>query len=239
MPTKIFYIVFFILMAQHSLNAQTIKGMVADREQKTALANVQLVNIFNEKICFTDSDGHFTIEANKGELVEVRAAGYHTTRFRISKGHVPPFFKLYLDKILLFDTNRFANSDLTAYQIDSIKSSELYSEALRYPKMSTFEQIESPFTALSRSNQMKWKFQEHYALFEREKFIDFTFNEQLIQQITGLEGEDLQRYMKRYRPSYESLRSMSMYDFYTYIRITGDRFKKNGKGRPTAPRNSG
>lgn len=217
--------------------AQQIKGVVQDHDEQNALANAQLVNIYNNNTIFTDSNGHFSIEARKGELIEIRLAGYKTTRFRISQGHIPPFFKIYMDKIVVLNTDRYAYSNLTQYQIDSIKSHELYRAALDYPRMSAFEQIESPFTALSRSNQMKWRFQESYALFEQEKYIDFTFNENLIRQLTGLEGADLSKYMKRYRPSYDALRNMSLYDYYSYIRYTAERYRKTIKAN--SPRNSG
>lgn len=227
----------FFMCCVSNVFAQQIKGAVQDRESKTALANAQLVNIYDNSLVFTDSNGAFTINAKKGELLEVRLAGYKITRFRISQGHVPSYFKIYLDKMVVLDTDRFAHSNLTQYQIDSIKNHELYRSALDYPRMTTFEQIESPFTALSRSNQMKWKFQESYAMFEREKFIDFTFNENLVKELTGLEGDDLKKYMKRFRPSYEALRNMSLYDYYSYIRYTAERYRRTSK--PNSPRNSG
>ncbi len=238
MPKHLLHILLFLIcLANTQAFAQQIKGVVQDRDEKTPLSNVQLVNIYNNKTTFTDSFGNFTIAARQGELIEIRFAGYNITRFRLSQGHVPPYFKIYLDKIVILNPDRYASSGLTKYQIDSIYSHELYSPALDYHKMSAFEQIESPFTALSRSNQEKWRFQESYAMFEREKYIDFTFNENLIKQITGLEGEELARYMKRYRPGYELLRSMSQYDYYMYIRQTAERFKRMGK--PGTPRNSG
>jgi hypothetical protein len=230
-------LILMICFVGHTVYAQQIKGVVQSRLEKNALQNVQLVNIYSGKTSFTDSAGYFVIEANKGELIEVRVAGYLTARFRLSQGHVPPFFKIYLDKLVILNTDRFASSGLTQYQIDSVKSHELYRTALDYPRMSAFQQIESPFTALSRSNQQKWKFQESYAMFEREKYIDFTFNENLIRQITGLEGDDLARYMKYYRPSYEQLRNMNQYDFFSYIRQSGEYYRRISK--PTAPRNSG
>jgi hypothetical protein len=230
-------ILILLLSCYQSIFAQQIKGVVQDRDTKKSLVAVQLLNIYNSKTSFTDSLGQFNIEANKGELIEIRGSGYKTTRFRLSQGHIPPFFKIYLDKLVIIDPDPYASSNLTAYQIDSLKSHNLYRAALDYPRMSAMEQIESPFTALSKSNQQKWKFQESFAMFEREKYIDFTFNENLVRQISGLEGEELKRYMKRYRPNYEQLRNMSQYDYYNYIRLTAERFKKLSK--PSSPRNSG
>jgi hypothetical protein len=234
---KVFISLFALLCtAGSAVFAQQIKGVVQDRDEKLALSNVQLLNIHNNNTAFTDTAGNFAIVAGHGELIEIRCAGYKTTRFRISQGNIPPFFKIYLDKLVLLNPDKYASSGLTKYQIDSIESYKLYSTTLDYPRMSPMQQIESPFSALSKSNRMKWAFQESYAQFEREKFIDYTFNENLIKQLTGLEGQDLQNYMRRYRPSYEALRNMNSYDYYNYIKQTAIRFIKS---KPTQPRNSG
>lgn len=217
--------------------AQQIKGIVQDRDNKAALKGVQLLNIYNNATAFTDSAGNFNITAQKGELIEIRCAGYRTTRFRLSNGSIPPYFKLYLDKLVVLNPDHYASSTLSQYQIDSIKQHELYRTTLDYPRMTAMQQIESPFTAFSRSNQMKWAFQDSYAQFEREKFIDFSFNENLVSQLTGLTGADLSTYMKHYRPSYQALRNMTQYDYYNYIKRTAERFKKLGK--PSNIRNAG
>ncbi|HTN16050.1 MAG TPA: hypothetical protein VL092_00105 [Chitinophagaceae bacterium] len=214
--------------------AQQINGVIQDRESKTPLANVQLSNVYNGKTVFTDSLGHFTIAADRGQLIEIRYAGYSAESIRLSRGTIPPYFKIYLDKIAVLNPDRYASSGLSEYQIDSIKNRELYGHVLDFRRLTAFESIESPFSALSKSNNEKWRFQESYAMFEQEKYIDYTFNETLVKQITGLEDGELQRYMKRYRPSYEALRSMSLYDFYSYIRATAERFKH----KPPTPRNS-
>lgn len=235
---KAFIIIFlFALGSNTNMFAQQIKGVVQDRDEKAPLKNVQLFNIYSNDSVYTDSAGSFEIAAQKGELIEVRSEGYNVAVFRLSQGIIPTYFKIYLDKTVVLNTDPFASGKYNQYQIDSIKSHELYKTYLDYPRMSAFEQIESPFTALSRSNQEKWAFQDSYNQNERERYIDFTFNEKLVNELTGLEGEELARYMKRYRPSYEALRSMSLYDYYTFIRQTAERFRRMGK--PTHPRNSG
>jgi len=217
--------------------AQNIKGTVAERIEHKAINGVQLLNIHNGAQIFTDSNGSFSIKAAQGELIELHCPGYQTTRFRVPKGNVPPFFKIYLDEVVKLNKDKYASSGFSQYQIDSIENAELYRTTLGFPKMSAFEKIESPFSALSKSNRLKWAFQESYAYFEQEKFIDFTFNENLVKQLTGLEGEELQRYMKFYRPSYDALRKMNQYEYFNYIKVTGERYRKL-RSRPQ-PRNSG
>ena len=98
--------------------------------------------------------------------------------------------------------------------------------------MSTFESLRSPFSALSKSNRQKWAFQENYAYFQQEKYIDYTFNDALITQVTGLAGDSLLRYKQRYRPGYEQLRSMNEYNFYMYIKETVARYRRSfSRGR--------
>lgn len=219
-------------MSASTLWAQQIQGIVLDRSSNKALANVQFKNIFQNLIVYSDSLGHFSIAASKGELIEVRKAGFRQSSFRISMGKIAPYFKIILDEIIVFDTNRYAHSTLNAYQIDSIKSRNMFSEALNFPKLSFGEQLESPFSALSKHNQMIWKFQDHYNLFEREKFIDFNFNATIVEKNTGLKGDDLQLYMRLNRPSYEMLRQMSQYDFYQYIRKSALRFQQHQNNQP-------
>lgn len=213
--------------------AQQIRGLIQDRESKQGLANAQILNVYDNSTAYTDSTGHFTINARKGELVEVRCAGYNKVSVRLTNGDLPQFFKLYLDKVTILNTDRFASSGLTPFQIDSIKNHELYKNVLEYRRLSTFQMVESPFTAAA--DKKKWDFQDSYALFEQEKYIDYMFNEALVKQITGLEGTDLQRYMKLYRPSYEALRSLTQYDYYSYIRTSAERYRRN---RPATPRNA-
>lgn len=214
-----------------------LRGVVQDRVEKKGLSGVQLFNMFDSSAAFTDSNGAFILQASKGQLIEIRYPGYVVERFRISEGHVPPYFKLYLDKIALLDHDKYAGRELTAYQRDSIERYELYKTTLEFPRMSGVDKVASPFSAMSKSNRQKWQFQEEFALREQERYIDFTFNEQLVKQISGLEGEDLVRYMRRYRPGYQKLRSMDTYELYNYIRTTSGYYRRSGK--PTFPRNSG
>jgi hypothetical protein len=232
-----FIVLLITLCFSENLFAQVIIGEVQDRTLKQPLVNVQLKNVYNNETVYSDSSGKFVIHAQKSELIEVRMAGYRLARIRISEGVIPPYFKLYLDKINILDTNKYASSNLTAYQIDSLENVQLYKAALNFPKMSAAEKFESPFSAFSKHNQMSWKFQENFAEFEKEKFINFSFNADLVSELTGLEGDQLNKYMKRFRPSYEMLRHMTTYEFYNYIKVSAERFRKTFQ--PNRPIGSG
>jgi len=113
-----------------------------------------------------------------------------------------------------------------SFQDDSIANHEIYRKALDLPRMSATDVINHPFSALSKQNRQAWAFQKEYSYFEQEKYIDYTFNERLVTNLTGLKGEQAQEYMRAYRPSYEMLHSLSEYDFYYYVKRTGEIWKQ-------------
>ena len=99
-----------------------------------------------------------------------------------------------------------------------MKFRESYDLVLRKPKKEEIDMRSMPLAMLSKKNRQEWAFQEMYASWEQEKYIDFVFNDKLVHKITYLENEDLAFFIKRYRPSYAFLRSASEYEFLDYIK---------------------
>lgn len=234
---KYFSLLFILFWSWQFSFAQKIIGIVADREGQAPLRDVQINNVHNNSIVFCDSLGQFMIQANKGELIEMRKAGYKTTRIRLPRGYMPSYFKIYMDRMVTLNTDIYAASQLSQFQKDSINNHELYKVALNFPTMSGLEKIQSPFSAMSKSNREKWAFQETYAKYEQEQFIDYTFSPSLVTSLTGLKGDSLNVYIRRYRPTYEQLRSMNMYEYYNYIKHSVEFYRR--RNSRSGPRISG
>ena len=200
-----------------TLIAQTIRGEVVDKETKRPIENVSIENIHSSKSMITDSTGTFLISAAKGELIEFKKSGYKIERVRIPMGYLPAYFKIILQRGVA-NVPYVTHNNRYDYHDDSIRFYELYKHELEFPKLSGIEMIASPFSALSKKNREIWQFQEDYTYYEQEKYIDKTFNEALITKFTGLAGDSLRNYMRRNRPSFEQLKSMNDYSFYTYIK---------------------
>jgi hypothetical protein len=71
------------------------------------------------------------------------------------------------------------------------------------------------------------KFQQRLVEQEHEKFVDHRFNKALIRKLTGLDGEDLNRFIQLYRPTFEFASFASEYDFQLYIKKAYEVFKSN------------
>ena len=61
---------------------------------------------------------------------------------------------------------------------------------------------------------------------EAQKFINYRFNKTTVKQLTGLEGEQLERFMEMYRPNYEFTAYSTEYEFYQYILDASKRFRR-------------
>jgi len=78
---------------------------------------------------------------------------------------------------------------------------------------------------MSKKNREIWQFQDDFNEFEKEKYVDKTFTETVITKYTGLQGDSLHYFMRRYRPSYELLRSMNDYTFYNFLKTSVYRYR--------------
>lgn len=62
---------------------------------------------------------------------------------------------------------------------------------------------------------------------EQQKFVDSRFTKQLVRQITGLAGANLEKFMIAYRPSYELVAYSEQYMYYQYI-LDASKYFKSG-----------
>lgn len=216
------------LVVMLSLNALAvpIKGVVLDLFTGRPLSDVSITNVHSSKEVLTGANGSFELEVAKGELVEFRIPGYDVARVRIKSEQNLPFYKIQLKEAPTQIENQLAMQDyFMGARIDSVKRRELYQQALDHYKLTGFDIIQHPFDAMSKRNRMIWAFQKNYEIWERDKFVDYVFNDRLIVQLSGLDEESLELYKKRYRPPYELIRGMNEYQYYSYIKDTVKDFK--------------
>jgi hypothetical protein len=211
---------FLLLLLTVSIgDAQTITGVVADAAGGATIGDVAVQNIHTDAGITTDARGSFTIAAKPGELVEFRKLGYKTARLRIVSAAVP-FYRIILEPGAQELEEISVRNQFRDFKHDSMRFRELFKKQLEYPVLTGWRAIQSPFTAMGKTNQQMISFQREYEWLERQKFVDYHFNEKLIANLTGLKGDSVVRYMSQYRPSYEMIRSMHEYDYFIYVKRT-------------------
>ena len=226
---RLFAILFALLCSAPAAHAQsTMRGRIAEATGNAPLAGVRIENLHTKARTFSDSAGNFSLPVGKDELIEFFAPGFQVLRLRTPVGSLPSFHSLVLQQKTISIAEVEVRRRGLDPRTDSLRSRELYGTALDFPELTGLDVVRHPFSALSKRNRQIWAFQKEYAVFQQQKFIDYVFNPRLVQELTGLTGEAAQRYMLRYRPSYEQIRGWSEYDFYSYVKRTGAAFIARG-----------
>ncbi len=236
MPVKTSFILFLFSVFSFPVIAQTIRGEVLDMDNKKPLTGVEIVNIYTMLNISDDAQGAFIIAASSGQLLEFKKTGYKTARVRVPQGYIPSYFRIIMKKgisDISKDNSYVEHSNRYDYRSDSIRYHELYKTELDFPKLSGLGVVQSPFSAMSKKNRQVWQFQDDYTEFEKEKYVDKTFTEEVVTKFTGLQGDSLRYFMRRYRPSFEQLKSMNDYSFYNFVKSSVYRYRNY-----STPRNS-
>lgn len=69
-------------------------------------------------------------------------------------------------------------------------------------------------------------FQKRLLLEEQDKFIDYRFSKALVRRLTLLNGNELDSFMRVFRPSFMFTKFAGDYDFQLFIKESFDRYKK-------------
>jgi hypothetical protein len=221
------YIALLSLISIQEVQAQTIiKGEVKDLATDDFLSNVNVKNIYTQKGMTIQQDGQFKLEVRKGELIEFSKVGYQTIRIRILSEKEPLFYKMVMNKAPVMLREVDIRGKPLDFKKDSIRYREVYDIVLRKERKDEVDMRSMPLAMLSKKNRQEWAFQEMYEKWEREKYIDFAFNERLVSKITYLKDDELKVFMKWNRPSYDFLRNATDYEYLDFIKSRYYEYKK-------------
>jgi hypothetical protein len=170
------------------------------------------------------------------------SAGYRPDTIEISNAIIVTGLYLGLQSLpITLDTVTIRQR---TYADDSLQRRMEYEHLLDRPRkdirggnrpQSGFGVSVSPITYFSRSEKEKRKFKKAFEQYERDAYIDFYFSPSFVHRATGLEGDSLRAFMKKYRPSYEFMRNAGEGDLLLHIndaliREKGKRERGKGKG---------
>ena len=230
--------IFLFVLLSLAGRAQSIIGIVIDGNG-APISEVAVSNIHSGQKLLTPTDGKFTIGVKAGQLVEFHKIGYKTARVRIGSGALPPYYRIMLEPGVQELQEVVIRNHFQDFKHDSLYYRELFKKELDFPVLTGWRAFQSPFSAMGKTNQQMIHFQKEYQWLEQQKYVDYTFNEKLIAQLTGLKGDSAQQYMRRYRPSYEMLRAMPEYDFFSYVKQTVCIWRERQRMGPSNSRGSG
>ncbi len=216
---RLIYILLYLQFPLIALGQSSIiKGKITDKKTGSAIANANIINIYTKAGMSTDSTGAFSIQVSPTELIEISHVSYNTARVRVQKGQMANFYSIELEAKTTRIKEIIIKDQTNNFTLDSIETAERYHVVLNQPSFEDYDLKAGLISMLSKQQRQKWAFLEMHEKWEKEKYIDYRFNENKIARWTKMSGAQLERFMQIYRPSYEYARSANEYQFMKYIK---------------------
>lgn len=212
------------------VNAQyLVQGTVYDGTRTYPLEGVSVLTSSGRGTA-TNASGFYSIQVSDKDSIWFSYLQKPTTKFPVSKiTNVAQFdIALQVEVPILKEVV----VKLKDYRLDSIQNRIDYQKAFEFrrPNLGSMTSIGPMGAGIDvnelirvfqfRKNQSSERFRERLLLQERDNFIDYRFNKALVRRLTNLSGDDLDRFMILYRPSYTFTLYSSDYDFQEYIKLS-------------------
>lgn len=227
---RILYIL--ILLIPASLKAQLmVSGSVMDSTRQFILPAVK-VSSTNGQVTYTDSTGHYDILVSSNDSIHFTYLDKSTIWFPVRDIKDTRQFNISLQVTLksAYKTLKEVVVIKKSYKQDSVEN------RLKYQKIFDANTGQVGITSGGglyggagldpndiinlfrfRRNRSLKAIQNRLVQDEQDKFINYRFNKDLVKQITGFTGTNLDRFMKIWRPDYEWVAITSEIEFHTWI----------------------
>ena len=190
----------------------------------------------------TDSNGNYLIVVSVRDSIWFSYLGRTTVRYPVATINYYSGFDiaLHVDPVELKEVRVMPRD----YRADSIQNRRDYAKIFDYRKPGVKLTDGSgglgagvDLNALiemfnKREIHRTQAFQQRLIEEEHDKYVDHRFNRSIVLRITRLEGDQLDSFMVRYRPSYEFCVRATDYDLFDYIKLAFSEYKKDRKDRP-------
>lgn len=200
-----------------------LNGYVLELGSGEPLRFVEIKNLGTGVLAESEEDGSFTIAVNKNQRLQFAYPGYRTDTLVVIEFGIK---RVYL-------TPDGSTIQLDEVQIQAMTDSRLEVEIKRAQAEGEFTDVSqnrggvriSPSRWFGKSgHQARQRYELLLAEKERRK-IDARFTQEAITAVTPLEGEDLELYMTKYRPTVAFLSTADEADLRLYIMDTYAAFK--------------
>ena len=202
-------------------------GTVYDSSRNYPMESVTVLST-SGKGTMTNAEGHYEIEVEETDSVWFSYLNKPTRKFPVQKIINPFEFDISIQvnvPVLKEVKIRPRN-----YKLDSMQNRLDYAKIFNYqkPKIKTvtpqygvgagFDLDEIINMFRFRRNRSMAAFQKRLLLEEHDKFVDHRFNKALVRRLTLLEGNQLDSFMRVFRPSYMFTKLSGDYEFQQYIK---------------------
>lgn len=223
--------VYFLLLAFcyipiHSNGQVNIKGTVYDISQRIPLDGVSVYGT-KGKATITDSFGHYNITLYEYDSICFSYLGKATKKIAVKNIQYPWAFDMSLHITTQLLPTVFVRPK--SYKLDSLQNRLDYAKVFGFNKPNALSTTNAGNGAVGFDideiiNAFNFKrtrrilaFQKRLVEQEQDRYINYRFNKGIIKKLTLLDGEQLETFMKQYRPSYYFIKQQNDLELYQYI----------------------
>jgi hypothetical protein len=217
----------FLLPLQKTFAQYKVQGTVYDSSHIYPLESVSVLAT-NGNGTVTNANGNYIIDVGERDSIWFSYLGKPTVKFAVLKMPDVTHFDISLQiNITVLKEVKVRPPN---YKEDSLRNRKDYAKVFdfRRPNLGTMTSIgpsgagidinELIRTFQFRKNKSTERFRERLEQQERDKSVEHRFNKALVRRLTNLNGDELDKFMALYRPTYEFTLYSSDYDFQYYIK---------------------
>jgi len=236
---SLFFVSFFI--SGKAWGQVTIHGTVYNMYHTKPLDGVSVLSTSGRGTA-TDSNGNYTIAVSLEDSIYFSYLGQSTVRYPVRAINYYNGFDiaLHVNPTELKEVKVMPRS----YRNDSIQNRKDYAKVFNFKKPGF--KITSPGNGtgvgvdldelinvfrFARTKRIQ-AFQRRLVEEEQDKYIDHRFNRSIVLKVTRLQGDELDSFMVKYRPSYEFCQRATDYDLLDYVKLAFREYQKDRKERP-------
>lgn len=232
---------FFLFSADLDAQLYKVRGTVYDSSQHYPLEAVSVIST-SGRGTVTNSDGVYEIDVSATDSIFFSYLGKPTMKFPIAT--IQNILQFNISLHVSIPTLKEVKIRPRNYRQDSLQNREDYAKVFNYqkPKLKTvtpqygagvgFDLDEIVNMFRFKRNRSIANFQKRLLQQEEDKFIDYRFSKSLVRRLTLLTGNELDSFMRLYRPSYTFTKFANDYDFQAYIKQAYLRYEN---GLPPLP----
>ena len=237
-PGRFFFTILFLGAALMPVAAQkkSLRGTIQDKTNQQPIRMASIRNMINGTTVISKQDGSFIIDVTPGIILAFSANGYYTDTISISNiNGLENGLQIRLRPLPSTLENVTVTSSHTRYQNDSLERRKQFLETVGENKISAVSRTNSEkdfgiainLDHFDKKEKNKRKARSLFELTEEEAYINFRWNESVVEKYTNYSKDELTAFIQKSRPTYEWLRKHpTEEDLLYYI---NSQLKKNRK----------
>ena len=226
------FILSLALLPLAGIAQKMISGIVVDSAFGKPMASVVVENISTKTGTKTNYRGTFTIEASNDNYLKISYTGYKPRIIRVQDVDDIDFLniKLAIGRIQLKEVK--ITKPLTPYQRDSVERAKIYDDIFNYKQeKSAMSPVTSVYQMFSKKHKNQRKFKEQVLDMEKQKFIDTRYTQEIVEEITNLQGDELAYFMNAYPMDLDFARTASELELRMWVRYNWADYQKKNQGK--------